>query len=42
MSDLVRQRFEASPGAVREARVFLQTAMAGRVDPEFQSDSLWS
>ena len=34
MSDLVRQRFEASPGAVREARVFLQTAMAGRVDPE--------
>ena len=38
MSDLVRQRFEASPGAVREARVFLQTAMAGRIDPEVQSE----
>ena len=31
MSDPVRQRFEASPAAVREARVFLQAAMAGRV-----------
>ena len=38
MSDLVRQRFDASPGAVREARVFLQTAMAGRVAPEFQNE----
>jgi len=38
MSDLVRQRFEASPAAVREARDFLQTAMAGRLDPEVQSE----
>jgi two-component sensor histidine kinase len=38
MSDLVRRRFEASPGAVREARAFLQTAIAGRVAPEVQSE----
>jgi anti-sigma regulatory factor (Ser/Thr protein kinase) len=38
MSDQVRGRFEASPEAVREARVFLQNAIAGRVDPEMQSE----
>jgi anti-anti-sigma factor len=38
MSDQVRGRFEASPEAVREARVFLQNAMAGRVDPDMQSE----
>jgi anti-sigma regulatory factor (Ser/Thr protein kinase) len=38
MSDPVRQRFEASPGAVREARAFLQSAMAGRVDPEIERE----
>lgn len=38
VSDQVRRRFEATPEAVREARVFLQTAIAGRVDPEVQSE----
>ena len=38
MSDLVRQRFDASAGAVRDARLFLQTAIAGRVAPEFQDE----
>ena len=38
MSDQVRRRFAATPEAVREARVFLQNVIAGRVDPEAQSD----
>jgi anti-sigma regulatory factor (Ser/Thr protein kinase) len=37
MSDHVRRRFEGTPEAVRDARAFLQTAIAGRVDPETQS-----
>jgi len=38
MSDQVRRRFVGSPEAVRQARVFLRTAIACRVDPESQSD----
>ena len=38
MSELVRQRFEASPSAVREARMFLRAAIGGRVDPEVQDE----
>ena len=38
MSLHVRQRFDAIPEAVREAREFVQTAIADRADPEAQSD----
>ena len=34
----MRRRFEASPSAIREARAFLQSAVAGRLDPEVESD----
>lgn len=37
MSDQVRRRFEATSEAVGEAREFLQTVIAGRVDPETHS-----
>jgi anti-sigma regulatory factor (Ser/Thr protein kinase) len=38
MSKQVRGRFEASPEAVRDARVFFQDAIGGRIDPEMQSE----
>jgi anti-sigma regulatory factor (Ser/Thr protein kinase) len=38
MRDQVRRRFEATPEAVRQARLFLQTVIAGRVDAKLQSD----
>ena len=36
MSSQVRRQFDATPEAVREARLFLRAEMAGRVDPESQ------
>jgi anti-sigma regulatory factor (Ser/Thr protein kinase) len=38
MSAQVRRRFDATPGAVREARAFLEDAIAARIDPESRSD----
>ena len=38
MSEQVRRRFEATPQAIREARVFLQSVIATRVGPGPQSD----
>jgi anti-sigma regulatory factor (Ser/Thr protein kinase) len=38
MSEQVRRRFDATPKAVREARAFLQSVIAGRVDRESQGD----
>lgn len=38
MRDHIRRAFAATPEAVRGARTFLQTAIAGRVDHASQSD----
>jgi anti-sigma regulatory factor (Ser/Thr protein kinase) len=38
MSNKVHQHFEGTPAAVREARLFLQAAIADRADPASQDD----
>ena len=38
MSDEVRRSFDATPEAVADARAFLQSALAARVDPDSQSE----
>lgn len=38
MSAQTRRRFDATPQGVREARVFVQSVIASRVDPKSKSD----